>query len=173
MSGYFPDEGGWSPGDAEPLEGLVIGEPLNPPERVIVPKPKLWLEVLALASLVCASQSMFMVASRRTRSAWVLAAFGAGAIWMGTVVIGMYFVGLHVRVKRQQAELDELHEKLTVRVAMIPRLVTRYGPESAMRLLQMAENLCEEGDFDDIRSAVASIERHHDLDPTVFADDST
>lgn len=175
MSGYFPDEGGWSPGDAEPMEGLVIGEALNVPERVVLPKPKLWIQIPMVILMVVGSQFTLHLATRRagpSAALWVMLGFMAGCAWLGAVYLaGACFVH-YKTVKARQAELDEMHEKLRVRVAMVPPLVNRYGPESAMRLLQMAEDLVGEGDFDDIRAAVASIERHHDLEPTVFADKS-
>jgi flagellar biosynthesis/type III secretory pathway ATPase len=88
---------------------------------------------------------------------------------LGIVQVVQY---VHARreVKRLQTDMDETYAHMVEQVQMLPKLIERHGPQEAMQLMGLASHLVEEGDFPDIKAAVASIERHHDFEPTNYDD---
>lgn len=134
----------------------------DPPDPI--PMPRLWPAVLlAVAMLVVV---MFMYTSTIR-----VVVFYSGAI---AAVSGMqvaFAMGARVRAQKLQVQVDELYEMAKERVRMLPALVERHGPEEAIEIMRTADHLVEEGDFPDVRAAVAAIERHHDMEPTVYEND--
>lgn len=97
-------------------------------------------------------------------------------VFAGGIFLSLAFARVmdYVRARRQTTELqtsmNEAYAEVLVRARMIPRLVERHGPEATMQMMTFAEKMVSEGDFESITEAVASIERHHDMEPTVYDD---
>lgn len=93
----------------------------------------------------------------------------AGGIFLSLAVARvMDYIRARHETRHLQANMDETYAEILIRAKMIPKLVERHGPEATMEMLTFAEKMVSEGDFDSIFDAVASIERHHDMEPTVY-----
>lgn len=129
-----------------------------------IPKPPLLRPLLVSVTLMVACYSLYFTGT--TREAF----FFAGVL---STLAGMNWMSYRMDVrhwKQLQAELDKLYEDVKVRARMLPKLLDRHGPDGTLSIMNLAEDLVKDGDFADIKQAVAAIERHHDLDPTDLDD---
>ncbi len=129
----------------------------DPPDPI--PVPRLWPAVLMTLAVWVAVMFMYVSSVR-------MVVFYAGAIAATSGMQMAHAIAIRQRARKLQAQLDELYAMAKERVIMLPALVERHGPEDAIEIMRAADHLVEEGDFPDIRAAVAAIERHHDWEPT-------
>lgn len=132
-----------------------------PPEPPRLAKPPLWRTIVGTAIDLLIAMWMY-------RQPYRFSIFMSGVITAIAAVQVMEYVITLRHVKRLQADVDKTYAGLAERFAMLPKLIERHGPEQALELMQMADHLVSEGDFPDVKAAVASIERHHDLEPTTY-----
>lgn len=128
-----------------------------------LPKPPLWMMWPAFLAIEAISFLLLMAAATSK-----YLAFQAGS--MSTIGAFLLLRTLEERrkVAQLQAEMERAYNTIKQHLAMMPKLLERYNPDEAMSILNYAEILVKDGDFPDLPTAVASIERHHDNEPTAF-----
>lgn len=126
-----------------------------------IPIPRLWTAVLYSISQLVGAQ--FLYASNLR----VMVFFAGVASTLAGMQVA-FALAARRRARNLQAQVDELYNMAKERVIMLPALVERHGPEQAIEIMKTADHLVDEGDFPNVRDAVAAIERHHDMEPTVF-----
>ncbi len=132
------------------------------PEPPTLPKPKLW--VMWGTCLIGVSISAVLLNVAATK----LLAFQAGIICTTSVNMLVLGYATRRRVAAMQTDMEQKHEALRVHMMVMPKLLERYGPEEAVAILNYAAILVSDGDFDDLTTAIHSIEHHHDNEPTPF-----
>jgi hypothetical protein len=135
--------------------------PPRPPE---IPLPPL-APAMLFASLLMGASVMLMLTATDSLSFFLA---GVAAAMSGSTVATFLAERRRARIFHEQ--VTEVWELVCQRLRLTSALVERHGPDG-IEIMAVAEKLFMEGDFESLQAAVAAIERHHDLEPTVLDDE--
>lgn len=146
---------------------------LELPEPPQLPMPSVGLTALAVFLQLALSEVLFFLGTSKA------ALFFSGVASTTAGVSVATYVLARRKTKQMQAEMEATtlevkttFEQAALRMRMIPRLLERHGASQTMELMHSAEHLVQDGDFVDIRDAVASLERFNDMEPTTYGDEA-
>jgi hypothetical protein len=140
-----------------------LNNPDLPPRPPQLPRPKPWRTAFAVVWDLLFATYLYNQPYR-------IPIFASGLMTALAVYQLAEYVKLLRQVKRLQTEMDQTYDAMVERLTMLPKLVERHGPNEAIQIMSTADALVSEGDFPTVRDAVAAIERHHDMEPTVYDD---
>jgi hypothetical protein len=140
-----------------------LDNPELPPRPPRLPRPKPWFTIFVVGWNLTFGMWLF-------RQPYRIPVFASGFMVALAIYQAAEYLKLLVGRTRLQREMDKAYDSMIEHLKMLPKLAERHGPEEALEIMRMADHLVDEGDFPDLREAVASIERHHDMEPTVYDD---
>lgn len=138
-----------------------VNNPELPPRPPRLPRPKPWRTIFVVVWNLGFATFLF-------RQPYRVPIFMSGVMVALAVYQVAEYARILVQVRRMQTQLDAAYDSMIERLKMLPKLAERHGPEEALEIMRMADHLVDEGDFPNLRTAVASIERHHDMEPTAY-----
>lgn len=138
-----------------------LNHPEIPPRPPQLARPKPWRTVFVVVWNLAFATYLF-------RQPYRIPVFVSGVMVALAVYQVLEYVKLVLQVRRLQADMNTTYEAMIERLKMLPKLVGRHGPAEAIEILSTADTLVAEGDFPTVKDAVAAIERHHDMEPTVY-----
>lgn len=138
-----------------------LNNPEPPPRPPRLPAPKPWRTIIVVVWDLAFATYLF-------RQPYRIPVFAAGLLTALAVYQTAEYIRIVLQMRRLQVEMDKTYDDMIERLTMLPKLAERHGPEDALGLMRTADSLVSEGDFPTLRDAVAAIERHHDMEPTVY-----